>query len=132
MDPRLYLSSLSHRGLMTGCIALAWMLTGCSTDIMRSYVGRTPEDVMARYGPPVNVRDLPDGRRMYQWMDVETTTSGGGATTREEGGRHGHPRTRTEYDPTTTSEKRCFYTLYAHRTGYGWQIDDFQNPQLGC
>lgn len=113
-------------------LILPGLLAGCSADIMRSYVGRTPEDVMARYGPPVNVRDLPDGRRMYQWMEVETTTSGGTATTTEDGGRRDRPRSRTEYSPTTTEEKRCFYTLYAHRTDSGWRIDDFRKPQLGC
>lgn len=115
-----------------GPLALVLALSACSTDIMQSYIGRTPEDVMTRYGPPANVRDLPDGRRMYQWVEVETTTTGGSATTRLERGRHGQPRTRTEYDPTKTSEKRCFYTLYARRTGDSWRIDDFQKPQLGC
>lgn len=132
MRQRHSLLSARYLGFTLGAFALVSALSGCSTDIMQSYVGRTPEDVMTRYGPPANVHDLPDGRRMYQWMDIETTTTGGGATTTEERSRHGRPRTRTEYDPATTSEKRCFYTLYAHRTGSGWRIDDFQKPELGC
>ncbi|MCH7861262.1 hypothetical protein ACQKOH_20215 [Sphingomonas sp. NPDC092331] len=110
-----------------GWLALAVALQGCSADIMRGYVGRPPEAVMARYGPPVDVRDLPDGRRAYQWMEVETTTSGGSETTTYERGRR-----RTEYAPTTTAEKRCFYTFYAHRTSAGWRIDSYLNPELGC
>lgn len=107
-------------------------LSGCATDIMRSYVGRSPEDVMARYGPPFDVRDLPDGRRAYQWLDTATTTSGGSETTVVVNKRGRPPRTRTEVSPTTIEEKRCFYTLYAHRTPAGWRIDDFAKPVFGC
>ncbi len=31
---------------------LASTLTGCAADIMRGYLGRAPEEVMAKYGPP--------------------------------------------------------------------------------
>jgi hypothetical protein len=108
-------------------------LAACSADIMRGYMGRSPEAVMAKYGPPVDVRDLPDGRRAYQWLEVETTTQQGEAITRAEGGRHGgRPKIRTEYAPSTTHEQRCFYTFYAHRTPDGWRFDDFAKPALGC
>lgn len=114
---------------MSGII-LAATLSGCSTDIMRGYVGRSPEDVMARYGPPYDVRDLPDGRRAYQWLETEMTTSGGTETTIID--KRGRARARTEFSPTTTEEKRCFYTMYAHRTPAGWRIDDFAKPEFGC
>lgn len=115
--------------ILTG-LAMTATLAGCATDIMRGYVGRSPEDVMAKYGPPVDVRDLPDGRRAYQWLDTSTTTSGGTATTTLD--RHGKPRARTEYSPVTTEEHQCFYTLYAHRTPDGWEIDSFAKPVFGC
>lgn len=111
-------------------LTLALTLTGCAADIMRGYVGRAPEDVMAKYGPPFDVRDLPDGRRSYQWLETSMTTSGGSATTELD--RHGRPRSRTEYSPTTTEERRCFYTMYARRTSAGWRIDSFATPVLGC
>lgn len=111
-------------------IVLVSTLSGCATDIMRGYLGRSPEDVMARYGPPFDVRDLPDGRRAYQWLETATTTSGGTETTIVD--KHGRPRTRTEISPTTIEERRCFYTMYAHRTPAGWRIDDFAKPALGC
>lgn len=128
MTPRSPLRSLTCY-IFTG-IAMASALAGCATDIMRGYVGRSPEDVMARYGPPVDVRDLPDGRRAYQWLDTSTTTSGGTATTKVD--RHGRPRSQTEFSPVTTEERRCFYTMYAHRTSAGWQIDSFAKPEFGC
>lgn len=69
---------------------------------------------------------------MYQWMEVETETSGGTASTIIERDDSGRSHRRTEYSPATTTEKRCFYTLYAHRTSSGWRIDDFRNPEPGC
>ncbi|MES2056212.1 MAG: hypothetical protein V4564_09760 [Pseudomonadota bacterium] len=127
MRLRSQLVSIVRCAMPVACIAMAWSLSGCSADIMRGYIGRSPEAVMARYGPPVDVRDLPDGRRAYQWMEAETTTSGGEAVTKE--GRRG---SRTEFSPTTTSEKRCFYTMYAHRAADGWRIDDYAKPEFGC
>lgn len=132
MKPYSFLPISSCRSPLLGCFALTLALSGCATDIMRGYVGRPPEAVMARYGPPIDVRDLPDGRRAYQWMESETETSGGEATTKIEHGRNDRPRTRTEYSPTTTKERRCFYTFYARRTAYGWQIEDFERPEFGC
>ncbi|WP_448661531.1 hypothetical protein ACG3SL_12790 [Sphingomonas sp. CJ20] len=132
MKPYSFLPVLRCRSPLPGCFALALLLCGCAADIMRGYVGRPPEAVMARYGPPVDVRDLPDGRRAYQWMQSEFETSGGDATTRVERGGNGHPRSRTEYTPTTTRERKCFYTFYARRAAYGWQIEDFERPEFGC
>lgn len=109
-------------------------LTGCATDIMRGYIGRPPEAVMARYGPPVDVRDLPGGRRAYQWLEESTVTSFGAATTtvEEKGKRGPRQEVATEFAPSTTETQRCFYTFYAHRASEGWLIDDFEKPLLGC
>lgn len=127
MPFRFFVPALRQAAHGAGWMALAVALQGCSAGIMRGYIGRPPEAVMARYGPPVDVRDLPDGRRAYQWMEVETTTSGGSETTTYERGRR-----RTEYTPTTTQQKRCFYTFYANRTSRGWRIDSYLDPELGC
>jgi len=110
------------------------MVGGCSTDIMRGYIGRPPESVMAKYGPPIDVRDLPGGRRAYQWLEESTTTTPGTATTRVEhkGRGNRHPEIKTEYTPSTTETDRCFYTFYANRVEDGWLIYDFEKPRFGC
>ena len=116
---------------------LALLLTGCATDIMRGYLGRTPEDVMARYGPPDNVFDLADGRRGYQWLEISNSTSSGTEETRtrmveRRRGRGPERVTTTQFTPPTQSEQRCYYTLYARREGGAWVFEDFAQPKFGC
>ncbi|MBY8821946.1 hypothetical protein [Sphingomonas colocasiae] len=110
------------------------VLAGCSADIMRGYVGRPPEAVMARYGPPVDVRDLPGGRRAYQWLEESTVTAFGATTTtvEEKGRRRPRQEITTEFAPSTTETQRCFYTFYARRAAEGWLIDGFEKPASGC
>jgi hypothetical protein len=118
-------------------LALALSLAGCATDIMRGYVGRTPQDLMARYGPPNNVFDMPDGRRAYQWLQISESTSAGSEETRTRWvERHDGRRERvtaTQINPPTSERKKCYYTMYAHRdAGGAWIFDSFEQPEFGC
>ncbi len=115
----------------------ALTLAGCASDIMRGYLGRGPEAVMARYGPPDSVFDMPDGRRAYQWVQISQSTSPGSEESRTRWVKRrgdGPPErvTVTKVTPPTSAERRCFYTLYAHREGGGWVFDDFARPEFGC
>jgi hypothetical protein len=117
-------------------VMLGFSLTGCATDIMRGYIGRTPQDVMARYGPPDNVFDMPDGRRAYQWLEVSESTSPGSEQTRtrwveKRDGRRERVTT-TEISPPVSERKKCYYTMYAHRDRGDWIFDSFQQPEFGC
>jgi hypothetical protein len=111
-------------------------LAGCATEIMRGYIGALPEAVMARYGPPDRVYDLPDGRRAYQWMDGTRSTSLGSGETRTRLVRRGRQPpervTTTRTNPAIVGERRCYYTMYAHRQGGGWVFEDFERPKRGC
>lgn len=112
-------------------------LSACATDIMRGYVGREPEAVMARYGPPDNVFDMQDGRRAYQWVEISEATSAGSEETRtrlKRRGRHGAMErvTTTQINPASSQTKRCFYTMYAHRDAGRWIFQDFERPEFGC
>lgn len=116
------------------------LLAACATDVMQGYVGRPVEAVMARYGRPDDTFDLPDGRRAFQWIEIETSTSPGSAVTRTrrepDGAGHGPSRTttRTEYTPPTQTTNRCVYTMYGRRdprTG-GWMLESFERPEFGC
>lgn len=116
------------------------LLTGCATEIMQGYVGRPVEAAMARYGRPDDTFDLPDGRRAFQWIEVETSTSPGYAVTRtrrergDDGGHRPSRTTRTEYTPPSETANRCVYTLYGRRDPQtsGWVVDGFAPPALGC
>ena len=118
-------------------IALALGLSGCATDIMQGYIGRTPQEVMARYGPPDNIFDMPDGRRAYQWLQISQSTSAGSEESRtrwvERGNGHRERITTTQISPLTTEVQKCFYTMYAHRAPPGtWVFDSFEKPEFGC
>lgn len=117
-------------------LAATATLSGCAADIMRQYIGSGPEAVIARYGPPDTVFDLPDGRRGYQWVEVTQSTSAGSEETRTRIERHRHDGTHrvttTQVTPPSVQTSRCFYTLYAHRIGDRWIFDDFARPMLGC
>ncbi|WP_447726133.1 hypothetical protein [Sphingomonas koreensis] len=118
-------------------VALLFSLTACATDIMRGYIGRTPQDVMARYGPPDNVFGMPDGRRAYQWLEISESTSAGSEETRtrwveKRDGRRERVTT-TQISPPVSERKKCYYTMYAHRApGGGWIFDSFEQPEFGC
>jgi hypothetical protein len=117
-------------------LAFSVGLAGCAADIMRGYVGRTPQDMMARYGRPANVFDMPDGRRAYQWLEVSESTSAGSEESRTrwvEGHGRREKVTTTQINPPVNQTKRCFYTMYAHRGPNGDYIfDSFEEPALGC
>ncbi|WP_148293981.1 hypothetical protein [Azospirillum sp. B4] len=118
-------------------IALALGLSGCATDIMQGYIGRAPQEVMARYGPPYIIFDMPDGRRAYQWLQISHSTSTGSeeSHTRWVDGSNGHREsvTTTQIIPSTTEVHKCFYTMYAHQTpAGGWVFDSFEKPEFGC
>jgi hypothetical protein len=107
--------------------------SGCSTNIMRSYVGGSTEAVMARYGPPSDIRDLPDGRRAFQWMIVDTSVYPGTATTTvKDKSERRKSSIHTDFTPAHVEENRCFYTFYAHDVSGAWIIDSFAPPELGC
>lgn len=117
-------------------VAFVLTLAGCATDIMRGYIGRTPQEVMARYGPPDNVFDMPDGRRAYQWLEISETTSPGSEETRtrwveKRDGRRERVTT-TEISPPVNERKKCYYTMYAHRDRGDWIFDSFERPEFGC
>jgi hypothetical protein len=114
-------------------ILTSTLLSGCASDIMQGYVGQSLETAMARYGPPDVQFDLPDGRRAFQWIDINTTTSSGHATERVSRGRDG-PKTHVDFTPASTTYNRCFYTMYARydQARRGWIFDGFEPPALGC
>jgi hypothetical protein len=115
----------------TFAFAVATLLAGCASQIMRDYVGGPLEVVMLDYGPPDNVIEIGPGERAYQWRRVNTeavsaTTSGEVRQT-----RHGE-RYEISDSPGYVRETECFYTFYARASGARWIITNFRKPQLEC
>lgn len=48
-------------------IVAASMAASCVSTEMQTFVGKPVEESMFAYGEPVNVMELPDGRRAYQY-----------------------------------------------------------------
>lgn len=119
------------RASLVMCAAV--VLSGCASQIMESYVGRSIEEPILDYGPPANVMDLEDGRRAYQWRVNQSgampMTSPSYATVYSGGGFG------TAYGSTTTYipySQNCVYTLTAAQQGGRWVVDGFRRPTLGC
>ncbi|MDX8410454.1 MAG: hypothetical protein R8K46_01080 [Mariprofundaceae bacterium] len=52
---------------MIGIIASIFMLTGCATTHMQSYLGKDMRDVIADNGPPVKEIEVSETRRAFQY-----------------------------------------------------------------
>jgi hypothetical protein len=114
-------------------VAMAIVLSGCASQIMESYVGKSVQEPILDYGPPVNVMQLEDGRRAYQWRLTQSgavpVSSPSYATAYGSGGMV------TAYGSTTTFvpySQDCVYTLTAREQGGRWIVDGYRRPSLAC
>lgn len=99
---------------------------------MNDMVGKDVSTVVARYGPPINEYDTPDGHRAFQWrmenaVVMPTTTNysayGSGSYMR------GSAMTTGGY----MGNEVCFYTLYTKPAGKNrWIVTGFEKPRLSC
>lgn len=114
-------------------MVLAAALSGCASQIMESYVGKSVKEPILDYGPPANVVELEDGRRAYQWRLTQSGAmpmSSPTYATVYAGGR-----VATAYGSTTTYvpySQDCVYTLTARQQGGRWIVDGYRRPTLGC
>lgn len=109
-----------------------FLVAGCASQIMDGFVGQNVNQVMIKYGPPVNVFDVGDGRRAFQWrvdesLIIPQTTNYNAYTT-------GNFTTGTAV---TTGgylgSHTCFYTLYAKQNKpNSWIVVGFEKPNLFC
>jgi len=43
------------------------LLAGCTGQIMKGYIGKSIQEPILDYSPPINVTELGGDRRAYQW-----------------------------------------------------------------
>ena len=60
-------------------------VASCASQIMSSYHGKSVQEVMLDYGAPVNAFDMPDGRRVFQWVKGVSYTTPTNITTNSVG-----------------------------------------------
>ena len=118
-------------------LLLLLLLTGCVSQQLKGFVGQPIHAVVIRNGPPSNVFDLPDGRRVFQWSMNRTfvmpTTAYNSGTAYPSGG------SVNWYQQTTIAggqayTQRCVYSLYAmwYDSQNTWMVTSFEKPPYAC
>lgn len=120
-------------------VATGLLLSGCATGIMEGFVGQPLQVGMARYGPPANVFDMPDGRRAFQWqIDSETYMPRQTYGTVNVYAPPGSYTANANYSQTTyggqTIRQSCLYTMYARwqPSQNAWIFESFEKPSIMC
>ncbi|EBA02685.1 hypothetical protein RB2150_00959 [Rhodobacterales bacterium HTCC2150] len=100
---------------------------------MSNYVGKSIQEPILDYGPPVNVVDMNDGKRAFQWsithsgaVPIYTPQT---ATVYGVGGPATVNYSTTTYSPYSQT---CLYTLIAVQQGKDWVVEGFRKPNLMC
>ncbi|WP_417805849.1 hypothetical protein [Thalassospira lucentensis] len=94
-----------------------FVLASCTSQMMNSYIGKSIKEPMLDYGPPINIIELDDGRRAYQWQVITSgMTAVSGPTT-------------TTYIPYSDS---CIHTLTAKKTGDDYIVDGYRKTSFFC
>jgi hypothetical protein len=108
------------------------LLSACASQVMENLVGKDVAEVQLQYGPPVNVIDMPDGRKAFQWRFDSTVVMP--MTTSYTGVTNGNITTGSAF----TSgggifSTPCFYTLFAQpNKNKSYTVVGFQPPTLDC
>lgn len=113
-------------------LVLAFAVAGCASQIMEGFVGKDVSEVQLQYGPPINVLDMPDGRKAFQWRQDSAMLMP--TTTHYTGYQSGNLINGSAYTSggglfTNT----CFYTLFAKaNANKSYTVVGFQKPTLDC
>ncbi|MET0104840.1 MAG: hypothetical protein ABW072_06810 [Sedimenticola sp.] len=118
------MSKKSFGRLIIGTLLIA-ILTGCASQVMKSYVGHTIADAIDEFGVPAASYDMPDGTRAFIWQETEVHVYGGAS--------YASGYTSPVFSTTDT----CVYTMYAEKEGdldspASWKIVGFKKPKLDC
>ena len=121
------------RSILYLAAAGLFLLAGCASQILESYVGNSITEQMLDYGRPAAVFDLPDGRRAFQWS---VTSSGSIPITNTSYSTVSGPVGWANVTTTSTSyqpfEQTCLYTLFGKPQGDDWIVTGFRQPTVWC
>lgn len=116
---------------------VVFLLGGCASQIMNSYLGNDVREVMVDYGAPTNAFDMGDGRRAFQWIMEDEYTTPVTATTTGNINTYGSSswvNSNTIITGGQTINSKCIYTMFGRWNDQhqGWYITDFKKPSLMC
>ena len=144
---------MMKRKIIGFLIVTIFILSGCASKIMQSYVGKDVRMAMVDYGPPQNAFDIGNGTRAFQWVmrsSYKTPTyissnSYGSGYGNVYGTRYGSGfnatynanawvNTNTVITGGQTIHSKCVYTVFAKWSNErkGWIITGFKKPNLMC
>ena len=114
------------------CIVL--LLTGCTADTMKGYIGQDIRAVELAYGPPTNQIDLGGGNRAFQWQKVSVDTTPVTAVTTTDKDRKGRKTTETQFVGGDQTVTKCLYTFLTvwSPPQNGWIVTGFRQPSFDC
>ncbi|MBU3031231.1 hypothetical protein [Paracoccus marinaquae] len=112
--------------------ATVGFLTGCASEMMKSYLGKDITEVAMDRGAPDGYVDLPDGRRAFMWQENQSMVTP--ATTNYSSTAYG---SYISGSAVTTggyvSTWECTYTFIGQRNPRGsYTVVDFRKPSLQC
>jgi hypothetical protein len=118
-------------------------LSGCASQILKSYVGKDIKEAILDYGPPINVLELSKTQKAFQWADTSSYTIP--TTVNTHGNSFGNATAygNTAYGSGTysgtttitggqTYQNTCIYTLIADKKDKYWIVTSFRKPSFGC
>ena len=112
-------------------------LSGCASQIMKSYIGQPVSAVVEEYGMPSGAYDIEPGKRAFIWTMTTSVVIPG--TTTAYGTAIGNQVFMQGYTtPGVVSSDSCNYVMYATRTRIdiegpaAWQVTGFKKPKFMC
>jgi len=134
-------------------ISLIFLINGCASKIMESYVGKDIRMAMIDYGPPANAFDLGNGTRAFQWVKNSSYTTPTYISSNSYGSGYGNiygnnygsnfnanyntsawVTTNTVISGGRTIDSTCVYTIFSkwNSNRKAWIITGYKKPSLAC
>ena len=122
---------------LAAIILVAIMLTGCASQIMKGFEGKSMADVVAQCGMPSSSYELGGGERAFVWeMNNSVIVPGNMSTTST---MVGNTVFSSSYvSPGYAATSRCSYVLKARQSRSGiegpaaWTITGYFPPRADC
>ena len=111
-------------------IALMLILGGCVSTQMKPFIGKPVQELQIAYGPPVQIIEMPEGRRAYQFHQGggDFMVPGSSTTTITPAGR-GLIAQTTSHPGGIVSTPGCFPTFIAVERSGNWIVESIRVPK---